>query len=117
MSTVPLSGADMKRYVQAYGQFNKTEEEKVCEVVADVVRKVIEVHSSSNRKLTNLDDAMSYFLDYVEDLLKTGEGEIATKVETCAKEVLAQQNDDLSDTIQWSAIDYLMELFEKHKIQ
>lgn len=117
MSTIPTSKIDLEKYVNIYGSFHEDEKQKACELALETVIKVIQAHADSIKELKNPYEAGSYFLDYVEEVLKAEEGEIARKLQSYVEELFSQKDPtEFATAIEWGAIDCLKDLFKQHRI-
>lgn len=117
MSTLAISKTDLEKYVSIYGPFHEDEKQQACEIAGETVKKVIEVHAESIKSFQDLDEAGSYILSYVSEVLGEEEGEIVIRINLCVKELFGEKDaSNFSTAIEWGAIDCLKDLFKQHRI-
>jgi len=117
MSTLAISKTDLEKYVSIYGPFHEDEKQRACEIAEETVRKVIEVHAESIKSFQDLDEAGSYILSYVSDILEDEGGEIVVRINLYAEELFGQKDaSNFSTAIEWGAINCLKDLLKQHRI-
>ena len=117
MSMLTISKMELEKYIVIYGSFHEEEKQKACELALETVTKVIQAHADNIKELKNPYEAGSYFLDYVAEVLRLEDGEVAMKLNTYTQEFFAQKDSsDFSTAIEWGAIDCLKDLFKQHRI-
>lgn len=115
MSTIPKT--DLEKYVGIYGSLHEAEKQRACEIIGETVKKVIEVYAESIKSFQDLDEAGSYILSYVSEILEDKEGELVIKINLYAKELFGDKDaSSFSIAIEWGAINCLKDLLKQHRI-